>query len=215
MGIIKRQSIKQSLANYFGVAIGAISTLFIFPMAPDEIGLLRFVIAAATLALPFVSMGVVSIVVRFFPEFENEENGHNGLFGLGLLIIGLGFLIFLGLVFIFRDVIYDYYSQKAEAEKYLDYLPYAIPLVLMLALIQLLKFYTSNFHRVVVPFLANEFFLKLAMPALILLFVWNILDEASMVNGLMVSYLLIVLMMAAYLWHLGQFKVKFKFPYTG
>lgn len=210
MGVIKRQSIKQSLANYFGVAIGAISTLFIFPMAPDEIGLLRFVIAAATLALPFVSMGVGITVVRFFPEFENKENSHNGLLGFSLIIIFLGFCIFLGLVYLFRDTIFDFYSQKPA--EYLDYLIFAIPLVLMLALIQLLKFHTSNFHRVVVPFIANELFLKLVLPSLILLFVWNYIGIGTMVNGLMIGYFLIVVMMTAYLWYLDELRISFKFP---
>lgn len=210
MGVIKRQSIKQSLANYFGVILGAISTLFIFPLAVEANGLLRFIVATATLALPFVSLGVNSLTVRFFPEFENKKNGHNGLLGLGLVIVFIGFLVFLAIAFAFREVIFDFYSRKTE-DVYVRYIPFVIPLVLMLAINQLLKFYTSNFHRVVIPFIINELSLKIAFPVLILLLVGEWIGLNGMVWGLIIVYLIIVLMSWAYLALLGELKVNFNF----
>ena len=51
MGIVARQSIKGSLANYLGVAIGFFTTFFVVTkcLTQEEIGLTRVLVDAATL----------------------------------------------------------------------------------------------------------------------------------------------------------------------
>jgi O-antigen/teichoic acid export membrane protein len=123
-------------------------------------------------------------------------------------IVVIGFSLFLLLAFLFRHQIYDYYSDKPP--EYLDYLPYAIPLVLLLALINVFKHYTSNFQRVVVPYIVNDLFLKIAFPTLILLFVGQIIGLDGLVWGLLLTYVVILLMMVAYLGRLGE--LTFRLP---
>ena len=50
MGIIARQSIKGTIATYFGVAIGFVTTFFILTkyLTPEEVGLTRVLVDAAT-----------------------------------------------------------------------------------------------------------------------------------------------------------------------
>ena len=210
MGVIKRQSIKQSIANYVGVIIGAISTLFIFPLAMDQNGLIRFLVAAATLALPIASLGANGVIIRFFPEFQNKEKRHNGFLPFMIFIVLVGFSLFLLLAYIFRERIYAYYNDKPA--EYLDYLPYAIPLVLLLALINVFKHYTSNFQRVVVPYIVNDLFLKIAFPTLILLFLGGFLGLDGLVWGLILTYALILVMLMIYLSTLGELNFR---PQTG
>ena len=78
MGVIKRQGIKQSLVNYFAVAVGAISVVFIYPLDRGTYGLARFIIDGGMFIAPFLMLGFSSVTIRFFPFFKDEERGHNG-----------------------------------------------------------------------------------------------------------------------------------------
>jgi O-antigen/teichoic acid export membrane protein len=212
MGVIKRQSIKQSLANYFGVGIGVISTLFIYPLVMEENGLIRFLVAAAVLAVPFASLGLNGLVIRFFPEFQDKEKKHNGFLGLMGLLVLVGFSLFLVFAFIFKERIFDFYSSKEESE-YIRYLPFVLPLVLLMALINLFRLYISNFQRVVIPFLVNDLFIKFAIPLILLLFLYGYLVLDQLVWGLVLTYFLILIMLIIYLRSLGEFNLKVSFPF--
>ena len=73
MGVIKRQGIKQSLVNYLAVVIGAISTIFIYPLDTETLGLARFIIDGSMFLAPFLMLGLNGVTIRFFPYFKDEE----------------------------------------------------------------------------------------------------------------------------------------------
>lgn len=211
MGIIQRQSIKKSVVNYLGVGIGAISTLFIYPHSLDEYGLLQFMVATAALIVPFANLGGNMTVVRFFPDFKNEQNGHNGYLSFLLLSTLLGFLVITALLLFFQNSIYQFYSDKDPL--LLQYLPYVIPLTYLMANIIILVHYTSNFHRVVVPSIFHELLLKIALPTLILLFLAGLLSTEALVKSYLVIHLIILLLLFAYLHYLGELKLKLNFQF--
>lgn len=211
MGVIQRQSIKQSIVSYVGVLIGAISALFIYPLAMEENGLIRFLIAAATLSLPIISLGVNAIAVRFFPDFQDSSNKHNGFLFVVTSIIFIGFFAYIVLVSLFKGQIYQFYEHKPEL--YLQYLPYVIPLALLMALANLFKIYATNFQRVVVPFIFNDLLLKIAFPLLILLYYFNIIGHRGIANGLLVTFFTIFLLLIGYLSHLNVFSLKPQFSF--
>ena len=55
MGVVRLQSIKNSVSFYLGMAIGAINTVFIYPYAfednPEYFGLIQVIIAYSILQL--------------------------------------------------------------------------------------------------------------------------------------------------------------------
>ena len=57
MGIIKRQGGKHAILQYLGVGIGAISTLFIYPLNAELYGFAQFLIATAFLFFPLAIVG--------------------------------------------------------------------------------------------------------------------------------------------------------------
>ena len=96
MGIIVRQSIKNAIVTYASVVLGAINVLLIYPLcfSPDQLGIFQFVTNNAVTFFPFVMFGVNALVIRFFPDFKNHENGHNGFLMLLLSLGFSGFLVF-------------------------------------------------------------------------------------------------------------------------
>ena len=212
MGIIQRQSIKKSIVNYLGVGIGALSVLFVYPRAEAIYGLLLFLIATANLILPFASMGINVLVVRFFPEFKNKESGHNGYLALLLVSVLVGFLVVAGLLWLFQEPLLQMYADKKDPA-YLQFIPYAIPLTLLLIYINLFVQYTANFHRVVVPAIVHELFLKIAQPTLILLFLGQFLHQAGVVNSFLLIHVVILLALVIYLKSLGELTIQFNFSF--
>ena len=73
MGIVARQSIKGSLANYLGVAIGFATTFFVLTdcLSQEEIGLTRVLVDAATLFAALAQLGANSTIIRYFPYFND------------------------------------------------------------------------------------------------------------------------------------------------
>ena len=71
MGVIIRQSIKGTLVNYLGVAIGFVTIFFVLTsyLNTEEVGLTRVLIDAAVLFSSFAQIGTGSSIVRFFPYF--------------------------------------------------------------------------------------------------------------------------------------------------
>ncbi len=211
MGVIQRQGIKQALVTYIAIAIGAVNLLYIQPkyLTEDQLGIIRFVNSAAALALPLVLFGSASLIIRFFPNFKNEKNGHNGWLGFNLGLVGVGFLVFLLLVYLFRDAIYSFYSDKPDL--YLDYLPYAIPFVFFMAILNILGRHSSNFHRIVVPPIFSSILLKISVPILIILYSFGYLDFEDIFDGTAIIYVIAVISTLLYLRYLGQLFLKINF----
>ncbi|MBA3757097.1 MAG: hypothetical protein H0X02_13130 [Nitrosomonas sp.] len=51
MGLLRRQSIKSSIATYIGIAIGYVNLILLFPkfLLPDQLGLTRVMISMAAI----------------------------------------------------------------------------------------------------------------------------------------------------------------------
>ena len=96
MGIIARQTIKGSIANYLGVAIGFVTTFFVLTdcLSAEEIGLTRILVDAAMLFSSLAMLGSNSSIVRFFPYFKEADGSDHGFFAWAMLLPLVGFVVF-------------------------------------------------------------------------------------------------------------------------
>ena len=97
MGIIIRQSIKGTIANYIGIAVGFVTTFFVLTnyLTTAEVGLTRVLVDAGTLFSSFALLGTGSSIIRFFPYFKDEEQKNHGIFFWSLIIPLIGFALFI------------------------------------------------------------------------------------------------------------------------
>ncbi|MCB9285474.1 MAG: polysaccharide biosynthesis C-terminal domain-containing protein [Lewinellaceae bacterium] len=205
MGIIIKQSVRQSVVQYIGIGIGLLSTLFIYPLALSEIGLLRFIINTAQLVTPFSLLGTQVLAVRFFPTFRDEQSRHHGFLTLLQGIALVGVLLFAALYFAFSEQFAGLFSdQPAE---YLPYLPYAVPLVFFMVFNFLYTSYATNFHKVLYPAIFNELLVKIGLPVLVLLYFLKWITLADMMNGMLLVFLAVMVAQILYLMSLGQFSL--------
>lgn len=210
MGIIQRQSIKNSILNYLGAGIGAISTFLVYPLAIEVHGMLNFLKVTAMLCIPLANLGVQTLVVRFFPQFKDPENDHNGFLVFLLLVTAVLFLIFLIILQFFGPEISDYYlmqREKSDSSLIPTYLWYVIPLTFLLIIINILIAYTSNFHRIVVPALLYDFLMKVVGPSLILLYYFHYVQLDLLVNIYLFTHVIVVGLLLFYLARLGELRI--------
>ncbi len=199
MGIIQRQGINLTIINYIGVVLGAVNMLFIYPkiLSSNEFGIFKFVTQTAQMLFPFALLGVSSISIRFFPNFKNEHNGHNGFLTLLLGAASTGLALFSILVYFFYPIIKEAYT--ANFGEYVQYLPYLVPITCCMGLISVLSGYSSNFQRMVVPQSLNNLFIKLCTGALCLALFAGWLNFSNLMLGLAFSYLLVLALIVLYL----------------
>lgn len=174
MGIIQRQGIKATIVNFVGVVVGAISLLFIYPLDDEFYGYILYLYNTALLLVPFASLGILSIIVKFYPRFKNNTNGNNGfltlihlLLVIGLLIFSIFFLTFKSFFYHFLDILDFNVDLIYNNEAYIGLL------ALVLIFISVYQFYAQSYHRIVVPNILHPFLLKLFLPILVLLYYFS------------------------------------------
>lgn len=209
MGIIKRQGIKQSIVTYVGILIGMLNMLWIYPtfITPEQLGLIKFLQSTALFILPFVFLGSSNLVIRFFPEFKNNEKYHHGFLPFLILLLSFGCFFFLTVAFLAQGIVESYYLEQGKI-LIVQFLPHLVLLVLIASFSHLFTTYALNFKRIVVPTIFNDLFLKIALPTLVFLYYFDYLSFEGLINGLVLTYFLILLGVAGYIYHLGQFNLK-------
>ncbi len=179
MGIIIRQSIKHSLVNFFGTAIGAISILFIYPYNDELYGFAQWFYNTSFVLVPFASLGVLSLVVKFYPNYEKAKKttGFTSLIGVLLLT---AFSIFITLFLIFETQFIQFLDFILDASKIADFKWLLLPLTGLLCLETWLRFQSANQKRIVIPSIITQLGYKIFLPSLILISViYNINNEQA------------------------------------
>ena len=110
MGVVRNQSIKNSISFYIGMAIGAINTVIIYPNAfnkelgnLEHLGLLQVILAYAIVISTFTTLGVPKTFLRFFPAIKKKGQ----LYFLALVIPLVGFFLASLLYLLFKDLLFD------------------------------------------------------------------------------------------------------------
>lgn len=202
MGIIQRQGLKHTIISYVGVAIGLISTLTIYPRVGEAYGLFQVLIGITTLLSSFTLLGLSSVVVKFFPIFKNDKNGHNGLLGFASIGTLIGCFLFILLYPLIRYLVLEFWYKDDPLLAQYFYL--LIPFTIFFTFKNLLIFYTSNFHRIVVPNLIDQLLIKITLPILLLLFIGEYISQQNYVYAIIIHYAFVVIALIAYTWHLKQ-----------
>ena len=163
MGIVVRQSIKTTFVSYIGFIIGYLNTLFLFPLvlSKEQIGLTRLLISVTFLFATFASLGAGNIPTKFFPYFRDEKKQHNGILAFILSIGIVGFILFVIVFFLLKDVIFDIYSKNSPL--LLEYYFYFIPFTLIIVLTTIFESYLIVQQKPILPAMVREILMRLLL----------------------------------------------------
>ena len=206
MGVLQRQGLKSSIISYIGVGIGILSTMYIYPSALEVIGLFRSLFDASVLIGIVVMMGSSVSAVRFFPKYQDPVSGHGGLLTWLLMVSGIGFLFFLIAYPLMKTWMVDFVFSDDNME-YKDLVFYLIPLTFLLALINLLSRYISNFRLIAIPAALEQLSIKITLPLLVLLYLRGSLGAEGVMIGVVFTFAFSALGLIYYLMHLGEWRL--------
>ncbi|WP_417430618.1 lipopolysaccharide biosynthesis protein [Halpernia sp.] len=156
MSVIARQGFKYSIIGYLGFLLGTVSAIFIFPYDVKFYGKLRYIMPMAEIILPLVVFGLSYSNVKFFFSTKNDGK-HQNLLSLSLVAVSINFLIFICGFFLAAHFFPEIKDSQLWKMKLL-----ILPLVLVLGLSTVFNKYISNFKRIVVPNIIDNFLPKIA-----------------------------------------------------
>lgn len=199
MGVVQRQSIKNTISSYFGIVLGFVSLILIQPkfLQPEEIGLVRVLFAFSTLLASFIPMGATNLSIKYFPIFKNEKNGHNGFLGLVLLFPLAGYILVAAGLFIFKEFIIAQYRR--ESPLFIEYYNYIFVFSLVLAFTSVLTTYLISLYKTTVPSYLNDVYVRIAYLALIFVYYFQYIDFKQFIILYIGIFALQLLLLIAYL----------------
>ena len=98
MGIVLKQSFKNTIFIYLGFLVGGINTLFLYTRFLEDTyyGLVTFLLATSNLLMPLIAFGINHTIIKFFSSYftkkEQDKFLSSVLFLPLLIAIPLGFL---------------------------------------------------------------------------------------------------------------------------
>lgn len=156
MSVVARQGVKYSIIGYLGFLLGTFSAIFIFPYDMEFYGKLRYILPTAEIIVPIIVFGLSFSNVKFFAKV-NADGKHHNMLSLSLLAVIINFLIVVGGFFLIAFWFPDF--KKLEIWKMKNLI---LPLALVLALSSVFNKFLTNYKRVVVPNIFENFVPKLA-----------------------------------------------------
>lgn len=208
MGIIIRQSIKGTIANYVGVAIGFITTFFVLTrfLTAEEIGLTRVLIDSATLLAALAQLGTRSSVMRYYPYFKDSASGDHGFFFWTLIVPLAGFALFALLYIGLRAPIEQAFAEKSPL--FVDYYYAVLPMAFFMLYMTIFEANANVLMRIVVPKLSREVVVRLLALADYLLYAFGALSLKGFVACFCGIYGIATLVNAIYLFSLKSVSLK-------
>ena len=207
MGVVARQGFKASVLSYFGVGLGAIITLWLYPklLSPMEIGLITILVNVSMLMAPIGQLGVTGAIIKFLPQYKGDPEKHKSFMLLVALIAISGILLATGFFFAFQGFLTNEFIENSP--EFVDFLYLIIPLGLLIVLLNLAEAYARALLRIAVPKLFRDVGLRLLTISLVVIYsLWH-LDREWLLTGIVGCYSLTALMLLYYINRLNPLKI--------
>lgn len=198
MGIVQRQSLKNSLVNYLGIVIGGLSTMFIYPLDWELYGEIQFSLSTAILLSAFFSLGSHALVNKYFPYFDTTKT--KGFISLLFIYSAINIIVVSAILYIFRTPFTSILEFGGfDVSKINDNLFIILPLGVLMVFIAVLRAHSFNFGRIVYPDIISNFSLKIIVPAIILLSYFSLINYNFAGWVLVIYHIIIVIALMLYL----------------
>ena len=208
MGIVRNQSIKNSISFYIGLVFGALSTVILYPNAfnshPEHLGLLQIIVAYSTVIATFSYLGTPKTIIRFFPKTEYK----NQLISLAFLIPIIGFLLFLLFYFLFKEQFLSFINAEELIRENFNLVFF---LVAFLSFFEVLSAVSRSLLNATIPIFLREVFLKGVNIILLILHWNNIIDFSTFLNLYISIYLCMILILSYTIFSKFNYQFTFNF----
>ena len=209
MGIVIKQSFKNTLSTYIGFGIGAINALFLYTnfLTDQYYGLVTFIFSTANIMLPFMAFGVQNTLIKFYSSFKTK-NSLNSFLTL-MLLLPLVFIVPAGLIGVIG---YDFIANLLSDKNILvyDYIWHIYITAVAMAYFEIFFAWSKVQMKTVFGNIMREIFHRFCIMFLLGCVYMNWISVTSFINGVVVVYVLRMLIMKFYAYSLRFPVLKFK-----
>ncbi len=210
MGIVLKQSLKNTTITYIGFAIGAINILFLYTkILPDEYyGLVGVILATGAILMPLLAFGVHNTMVKYYSNQKEEEK--DAFLTLMLLSPLITLIPIAFTTWVFYDEIGEFLAQKNSIVK--DYVWHIFFVGFALAYFEVFYAWCKVHLKSVFGNFLKEVFARLCIMILLGLYYFEIISLDFFLMALVGVYLIRTLIIKFYAYSLRTLKLDFNFP---
>jgi O-antigen/teichoic acid export membrane protein len=211
MGIVLKQSFKNTIFIYLGFAFGGINTLVLYTrfLEDEYYGLVTFLLATSNLLMPLIALGIHHTIVKFFSSYftkiDKDKFLSSVLFLPLLIAVPMGF---------FGDLFYDqissYISEKNPIIKDYTFVIYLVAFTC--AYFEVFYAWAKVHFQTVFGNILKELYNRVAVMILLFAVYLEWITKAEFIYYLTGSYFLRMLLMMFYAFRLYLPKFTFERP---
>lgn len=212
MGIIIKQSLRTSIASYFGFLVGAFNNVYLFPkfIGSEGIGLLNLINAAALLFLPLLNMGFGTSISKFYPKFRDKPY-FSSFLGYALVLPLISFFIFI-IVWPFTQGVFEWIF-KSKAQIVFENIFWVLPLSGILLLFGLFEALARANYEVAVPNMIRSVYWRILMGLLVVLISLGFVGYNHLVPLLVLSWFVMLIILIIYTVRVAKLKFRFNLSF--
>ncbi len=197
MGIIKTQSIKNTIITFMGFGIGAINALFLYThfLGKLHYGIVATVLSGANILMPIMAVGVHNTLIRFFSHYKTEKE--KAEFLTFMLVLPLVFIIPIGLFFygFYDSISHSWISENPTLKPFF----WLIPVVgFFMAYFEIYYAWVKVHMQSVIGNLISEVLVRVIVMLLLFAVHLEWIDKATFVYSVALAYLAQMLIMKMY-----------------
>lgn len=211
MGKILKQGFWSTVVIYFGVILGFVNSIILFPkfLTTEQIGLFRQIISASTLLVPLTTFGVSAAYVKFYPIFKKNSEQKNQFFSYNLLVILISYLFTtLCIYFFFNEISLIF---KENSQLFLDYFYVVYFILFILSLSVLFESYLRSRYDTILSNIINGVSNRIFTSISIILFSFSLLNFKNIIDLQIIIYGLGLITIILYAYKKDSFKLFMSF----
>ena len=201
MGIVLKQSFKNTLVTYIGFGIGAVNVLFLFTnfLSEDYVGLITFILSTANILMPLMAFGTHNTIVKFYSSYKTKQSQNSFL--MLMVFLPLVVIIPFGLIGVFAyKSIGEWLSS--ENDLILDYVWLIYVAAIAFAYFEVFYAWAKVQMKTVFGNFMREVFHRLGTTILLICFYYKLITVEQLIYGVTGVYILRMLVMKLYAYSL-------------
>lgn len=197
MGVVLKQSFKNTLIIFLGFAIGGINVLFLYThfLEAEYFGLVTFLLSTANILTPLLIFGTQHTIIKFFSSYTNKIDRDNFL--VTAILTPLFIIIPLAFVgTLFYESIADYLSKENMIIK--KYTFFIFIIAVLAGYFEIFFAWTKVQLKSVFGSFIREIFVRICVTILLLSIYFGWLDNQQFIVALVFVYLVRMLLIMIY-----------------
>ena len=211
MGIVLKQSFKNTIILFVGFAIGGLNVLFLYThfLHEDYYGLITFLLSTANLLMPLMVLGLQHTIIKFFTSYKTKMERDRFL--TSTLILPLVVIVPLAIIgSVAYENISDWISQENPIIK--PYTRYIFTIAIFMGFFEVFYAFSKVQLETVVGNFIKEIFGRICASFLLLAVFLKWITQDQFIYAMVIVYGVRMHIMMIYAFKLYRPKLVFKLP---